>query len=95
MPATQTLMFLMFLFSGLATVYLVRTRDHFWKIRPGKFLLISIIADILIVSFLAYFGIFMEPLSLEFILFLASSVVAFMILLGSNQNIRIPAIRRD
>lgn len=81
LPATQTLMFLMFVFSGLATVYLVRTRDHFWKIRPGKFLLISTIADILSVSSLAYFGILMEPLSLELILFLASSVVAFMILL--------------
>ena len=81
LPAIQTLMFLMFVFSGLATVYLVRTRDHLWKIRPGKFLLISTIGDILIVSSLAFFGILMEPLSLGIILFLAACVVVFMMLL--------------
>lgn len=81
LQAIQTLIFLMFVYSGLATVYLVRTRDHLWKIRPGKFLLISTIADILIVSFLAYFGILMDPLSLGIIFFLAACVVVFMLLI--------------
>ena len=31
---TQTLIFLMLVFSGQATVYVVRERDHFWTSRP-------------------------------------------------------------
>ncbi len=81
LSAIQTLMFLTFVFSGLATVYLVRTRDHLWKIPPGKFLLISTVGDILAVGILAYFGILMEPLSLKIILLLAACVVVYMLLL--------------
>lgn len=81
LEAIQTLMFLMFVFSGLATVYLVRTRNHLWKIRPGKYLLISSIGDILAVNSLAYFGILMEPISLEIILLLVLSIALFMLLL--------------
>jgi H+-transporting ATPase len=77
----QTLIFLCFVFSGLATVYLVRTREHTWKIPPGKFLLASTIGDILVVSALAYFGVMMAPLSLEIILLLLFSVICFLFLL--------------
>ena len=35
---TQTLIFLMLVFSGQATVYVVRERDHFWRSRPVRWL---------------------------------------------------------
>jgi P-type E1-E2 ATPase len=81
LPAIQTLMFLTFVFTGLATVYLVRTRDHLWKLPPGKFLLISTVGDVVAVSALAYFGILMEPLSAEIIISLAGCVTLFTLLL--------------
>ncbi len=81
LPKIQTLMFVMFVFSGLATVYLIRTRDHFWKIRPGKLLIFSTIFDVVIVSFLACSGVMMEPISMGSILLLGLCTLAFMVLL--------------
>ncbi len=78
LDSLQTLMFVMSVFTGLATVYLIRTRMHFWKIRPGKLLIASTVGDIMVVSAMACFGILMEPVSLDIILLLGISVVVFM-----------------
>ncbi|MBF6593745.1 MAG: plasma-membrane proton-efflux P-type ATPase [Thermaceae bacterium] len=59
----QSLIFLMLVFSGQATVYLVRERGHFWGSRPGKWLILSSLADLLGVSLLAGLGILMSPLN--------------------------------
>jgi H+-transporting ATPase len=53
----QTLVFILLVFSGQGTVYLVRERRHFWKSRPGGWLLLSSLLDILVVSTLAMTGI--------------------------------------
>lgn len=79
LPAIQTLVFLLFVFSGLATVYLVRTQEYFWKIQPGNLLLCSTFGDIVVVSSLAYFGILMEPLELPAIILLLLCVFTFMV----------------
>ncbi len=91
LPSIQTLIFLMFVFSGLATVYLVRTGNYFWKMAPGKLLLISTCGDIIIVSILAHFGILMEPLSMDSILLLILSVFVFMAFLD---QIKVFLLRR-
>lgn len=58
----QTLLFVMLVFSGQGTIYLVRERRHFWRSLPSKWMLIGSVADILVVSALANFGILMAPI---------------------------------
>jgi H+-transporting ATPase len=57
----------MLVFSGQATVYLVRERRHFWNSRPSRLLLTSSLLDILIVSVMATRGILMAPIPLALI----------------------------
>ena len=59
----QTLIFLLLVFSGQGTVYLVRERHHLWHSRPSRWLLLSSSLDIVVVTFLAARGILMAPLS--------------------------------
>lgn len=49
-------------FTGQGTIYLVRQRQHFWKSRPSKWLLLSSAADIAVVSVLATSGILMQAI---------------------------------
>jgi H+-transporting ATPase len=62
LPQLQTLVFITLVFTGQGTVYLVRQREHFWKSRPGKWLVLSSAADIVVVSILASRGILMEAI---------------------------------
>jgi H+-transporting ATPase len=59
----RTLVFLTLVFTGQATIYLIRERNHFWHSRPSSWMITASIADILIVSLMAIFGILMAPLS--------------------------------
>jgi H+-transporting ATPase len=83
LPALQTWVFLLLVYSGLASVFIVRTRLSFWKVRPGKFLMISTLGDILFVSLFAHFGILMEPLDISLILIMAISVAVFMCMIDT------------
>jgi H+-transporting ATPase len=58
----HTLIFLVLVFGGQGTVYLVRERGPLWASRPSRWLLLSSIMDVLIVSVLAVGGILMAPL---------------------------------
>jgi len=51
-------------FYRAGTICLVRQRQHFWKSRPGKWLVLSSTADILVVTILASCGILMEAIPL-------------------------------
>ena len=62
LPQLQTLVFITLVFTGQGTVYLVRQRQHFWMSRPGKWLVLSSAADIVVVSILASRGILMEAI---------------------------------
>jgi H+-transporting ATPase len=61
-PQLQTLMFLVLVFGGQGTVYLVRERGHLWASRPSRWMLLGSILDIAVVSVLATWGILMSPL---------------------------------
>ena len=50
LPQLQTLVFITLVFTGQGTVYLVRQRQHFWKARPSKWLVLSSAADIVVVQ---------------------------------------------
>ncbi|MHB8455827.1 MAG: plasma-membrane proton-efflux P-type ATPase [Acidiferrobacterales bacterium] len=80
LPELQTLIFLMLVFSGQGTVYLVRERRHFWRSRPGRWLLLSSAADIVIVSILATRGILMAAISPVLILGLFVLVLSYLAL---------------
>ena len=81
LPHLQTLVFLTLVFSGQATVYLVRERRHFWNSRPGHWLLLSSVADVAVVSVLAALGVLMAPVSPIFIFGLITLVAIHFVLL--------------
>src|SRR5574340_358613 len=57
-----TLAVLILVFTGQGTVYLVRERHHFWHSRPSRWLMLSSLLDIAIVSVLATQGILMAAI---------------------------------
>jgi len=67
LPQLQTLVFVTLVFTGQGTIYLVRQRQHFWKSRPSKWLLLSSAADIAVVSVLATCGILTEAIHLQLV----------------------------
>jgi H+-transporting ATPase len=82
----QTLVFLTLVFSGQATVYLVRERRHLWNSRPGGWLLLSSIVDVAVVSLLAATGMLMARINPIFILGLFALVVAYVFLLDALKS---------
>lgn len=58
----HTLVFVWLVFSGQATVYLVRERGRFWGSIPSRWLALSSVADVLVVSCLALLGFLMAPI---------------------------------
>ncbi len=56
LPQARTFIFVWLVVSGQITVYLVREQHHFWRSRPSRWLLVSSIADVMIVSLLATQG---------------------------------------
>ncbi len=63
LPQLQTLIFVMLVFTGQGTVYLVRERGHFWHSRPGNWLMLASVLDIAVVSTLATQGWLMTAIS--------------------------------
>ncbi len=91
LPATQTLVFLALVFSGLATVYLVRESRAFWKSRPGTFLLCATAGDVVVVSAMAVFGILMAPVPIMMVLGLLAATIVMMFILDVVKK---PLMRR-
>jgi len=76
----QTLMFVMLVFTGQGTVYLVRERHHFWHSLPSRWMLGSTAMDVAAVSLMAAFGILMAavPWTLIALTFGATAVFLFL-----------------
>ena len=77
LPEIRTLVFLTLVFTGQATVYLIRERNHFWHSRPSSWLLFSSLCDVIIVSIMAAKGILMTPLAPSLIILLLISIVIY------------------
>jgi H+-transporting ATPase len=60
--ALQTLSVVGIVFGSQATTYVIRGRQRLWGLRPSIWLVLSSIADVLIISTLAVLGIAMAPL---------------------------------
>ena len=87
LPSLQTLVFVLLVLIGQATVYLVRESRHPWSSLPGTWLLVASAGDIILVLFLAGAGIFMAPLPLILLSPLPFSVFAFALLLDMAKTI--------
>jgi H+-transporting ATPase len=91
----QTLTFVMLVFTGQSTVYLVRERGHFWHSRPSRWLLLSSAADIIVVTGLATRGVLMAaiPIPVTLILLGAVAIVFFILDFLKIQIFRVFALR--
>ena len=81
LPQLQTLIFVMLVYSGQGMIYLVRERDHLWHSRPGSWLLLSSLLDVIVVSFMATAGILMAPIPLKPVAGTLGTVILFLIAL--------------
>jgi H+-transporting ATPase len=89
--ALQTLSVVAIVFGSQATIYAIRDRHHLWGLRPTKLLVVSSIADILIISTLAVRGIAMAPLHLSIVACEFAGALVFGLVLDS---IKIPVFAR-
>jgi H+-transporting ATPase len=76
--ALQTLTLVTLVFSGQAIFYVVRERRRIWSSRPSLIVILSSIADMLIIPSMAVRGVLMAPLPLRIVggIFLASFALA-------------------
>jgi H+-transporting ATPase len=79
--ALQTLCVVGIVFGSQATTYVIRGRQHLWGLRPSAWLVVSSVADVLVISTLAALGIAMAPLPVAIIAGEFAAAVAFGVLL--------------
>jgi H+-transporting ATPase len=81
--ALQTLTVVTLVFSGQAVFYVARERQHLWSSRPGRWLIISSVVDLTLISFLAVNGVLMKPLAMAVVASLFAATIIFSLLLDS------------
>jgi H+-transporting ATPase len=87
----RTLSVVAIVYASQATLYAIRGRHHLWGLRPTIWLVLSSIADILIISTLAARGIAMAPLPLPVIAGEFAAAVLFGLILD---GIKVPVFAR-
>jgi H+-transporting ATPase len=87
----QTFIFVMLVLTGQGTLYLARERRHFWQSRPSRFLLLSSVADIAAVFFLASRGLLMAAVSIGLLVLLFLSAIFYLFLVD---QIKVVLFRR-
>jgi H+-transporting ATPase len=75
--ALQTLSVVGIVFGSQATTYVIRGRQHLWGLRPSIWLVLSSVADVLIISTLAALGLAMAPLPIAVIAGEFAAAIAF------------------
>ncbi|MHB1413850.1 MAG: plasma-membrane proton-efflux P-type ATPase [Chloroflexota bacterium] len=58
----RTLVYLNLAVGGIFTLYVARTRQHFWSIVPSRVLLVATLSAQIIATFIAVYGFLMAPL---------------------------------
>jgi H+-transporting ATPase len=89
--ALQTLSAVGIVFGSQATTYVIRGRQHLWGSRPSRILVLSSVADVLILSTLAICGIAMAPLALWVVAGEFAAAIAFGLVLDA---VKIPVFAR-
>jgi H+-transporting ATPase len=90
LSSLQTLAVLALVFGGEATLYSLRERRHLWSSRPGNWVIAASVADVLILSALAFFGLGMHALPVAVIGGMLIAAVLFAFVLDS---IKVPVFR--
>ncbi len=75
----QTLAFLMLVFTGQGNVYLMRERNRVWCSLPSRWLILSSVADVVVVSLMATNGILMAPIYWSLVASLLVVVLVFLL----------------
>ena len=58
----QSLMYLKLSVAGHLTIFLTRTKGHFWSIRPAPILVAAVLGTQVVATIIATFGLFMAPI---------------------------------
>jgi len=77
----QTLIFVMLVFSGQGTVYLIRERKHFWNSMPSKWMLLGSFVDIVVVGIFATQGILMTAIPVLLVTEVFGVIILYLIIL--------------
>jgi H+-transporting ATPase len=70
-------------FSGQAVFYVAREREHLWSSRPGRWLIVSSVVDLTIITLLASNGVMMATLPIAIIGGVAGAAIILAIVLDS------------
>jgi H+-transporting ATPase len=89
--ALRTLIVVSIVYGSQATIYAIRNRRHFLGPRPTVWLILSSVADLLIISTLAVFGIAMAPLPFGVVACEFAAAVAFGL---AMDGVKIPVFAR-
>ena len=95
LASTQTLVFVMLVATGQATIYLVRERRHLWASRPSTWMLAATAADLVLVTVFATRGILMASVPLVDVGVLLAAVLAATALLDLAKAPLLARIRSD
>lgn len=86
----QTLIYLKLSVAGHMTIFLTRTRGHFWADRPSNILLVAVIGTQLIATLFSVYGLFMAPIGWKWALIVWVYAIAWFFI---NDWIEIAAYR--
>jgi H+-transporting ATPase len=89
--ALRTLSVVAIVYGSQATIYAIRARCHVWGLRPTVWLVMSSIADLLIISTLATRGLAMAPLPISVVACEFAAAIAFFLILDVG---KIPVFAR-
>jgi H+-transporting ATPase len=89
--ALRTISVVAIVYSSQAIIYAIRARRHFWGLRPTMWLVLSSVADVLIISTLASRGIAMARLPLSVLAYEFAATAVFALLLD---GVKIPVFAR-
>lgn len=87
----RTLSIVAIVYGSQATIYAIRERRQLWGLRPTLWLLLSSVADLLIISTLAIRGIAMAPLPVVVVASEFAAAIAFGLILD---GVKIPVFAR-
>jgi H+-transporting ATPase len=87
----QTLTVVGIVFGSQVATYVIRGRQHLWGLRPSLMLVVSSVADVLIIPMLAIYGIAMAPLPLAVVACEFAAAIAFGLVLDA---VKIPVFAR-
>jgi len=92
---TQTLVFVMLVVTGQATIYLVREQRHLWASRPSGWMMAATVGDLAVVGVLATRGILMAAVPLADVAVVIVTVLVTTLALDFLKGPLLTAIRPD